>query len=81
VYKESLDRVLQNVLIFLDVLKPRNFDSDDLTKELPLDSTYVFWHLAAQRNASEVGKLMIKDFKDQALSEAFSSLRLLFEML
>jgi hypothetical protein len=51
-------------LIYTDVLRPRLFDADDLTKDLPTDSTFVFWHLAAQKNASEVGKLMIKDFKD-----------------
>ena len=68
-------------MIYLDVLRPRTFDADDLTKELPLDSTYLFWHLSAQRNASEVGKLMIKDFKDTALTHAFDNLKLLFEML
>jgi len=34
-------------MIYLDVLRPRTFDADDLGKELPLDSTYLFWHLAA----------------------------------
>lgn len=64
VYKESIERVLQNILIYLDVLKPRTFDAEDLNKDLPLDSTFVFWHLSAQKNAAEVGKLMVKDFKD-----------------
>ena len=69
---------MQNILIYLDVLKSRSFDSDDLIKELPLDITFLFWHLSIQSNASEVGKLMIKDFKDVTLSDARQNLQLLF---
>jgi hypothetical protein len=81
VHRETMERILQNILIYTDVLKPRLFDADDLTKELPTDCTFVFWHLVAQKNASEVGKLMVKDFKDAAVSGAIENMRLMFYML
>jgi len=36
-FKDTIGRCLTNVLIYLDVTKPRSFDSEELTKELPLD--------------------------------------------
>jgi hypothetical protein len=34
-FAEQVSRVLQNINIFLSVLRPRNFDADDLLREIP----------------------------------------------
>jgi hypothetical protein len=34
-YSDTLSRVLLNLLVFVDCLRPRGFDADDLLKELP----------------------------------------------
>lgn len=80
-HRETVERVLQNILIYLDVLKPRTFDAEDLSRELPQDVTFVYCNQAALKNASETGKLMVKDFKDLPAADAFSNLQLMFTML
>ena len=63
-------RTLTNLIIYLDVLKPRTFDSEELNKELPLDVLLSFAFQNFEDKASENGKLMIKDIRDVRLSDA-----------
>ena len=39
-FKETLERNLTNIVMFLDVMRPRNFDSADLLTELPGEITF-----------------------------------------
>ena len=81
VYRETIERVLTNILVFMDVMRPRNFDAQDLQRELPIDQTYIFWHANATQNCSEPNKLLIKDFKDEHLQEARENMAHLFKLL
>ena len=49
--------------MYLDVFKPRNFDAPDLTTEIPSELAYFFCFNNFEANASEAGKLLIKDIK------------------
>ena len=62
-YKETLERALTNIVMYLDVLRPRNFESPELTTELPMDVTYEFCYTEFEANAQEASKLMIKDIR------------------
>jgi len=41
-YNDTLVRTITNMIMYLDVMKPRAFDSDELVKELPLDTLLSF---------------------------------------
>ena len=67
--------------MFLDVMKPRAFDSDELLKELPLDTLLSFVFQAFEEKASENGKLMIKDFRDIKVHDAIKSLQQIADLI
>ena len=62
-YKDSIERVVSNIRMYLDVLKPRNFDASDLTTEVPSDLAFYFCYNQFEANSSEAGKVLIKDIK------------------
>ena len=62
-FKDSIERLLTNIRMYLDVLRPRNFDATDLTTEIPSDTAYYFCYNKFEANASEAGKLLVKDVK------------------
>lgn len=41
-YNDTLTRTITNLIMYLDVMKPRAFDSEELIKELPLDTLLSF---------------------------------------
>ena len=41
-YNDTLTRSITNLIIYMDVMKPRAFDSEELLKELPLDTLLSF---------------------------------------
>ena len=62
-YKESIERVLTNISMLLDVHRPRSFDSADLQTEIPGDVAFYFCYNMYEANASETGKILIRDIK------------------
>ena len=69
--------------MYLDVLRPRNFDSADLSTELPMDMTFKFCYNEFEANASEASKLLIKDIKTATvpLKHSIYNLELMFKIL
>ena len=61
--------------MYLDVMKPRAFDSEELIKELPLDTLLSFAFQQFEEKASENGKLMIKDIRDIKLNDAIKTVQ------
>jgi len=55
--------------MFLDVTRPRAFDSDDLQNELPLDILIGFMFQTIEEKSSENGKVMIKDVRNLKLED------------
>ena len=55
--------MLTNIKMYLDVHRPRNFDAVDLTTEVPADTAMYFCYNQYEANASEAGKILIKDVK------------------
>ena len=41
-FSDTLQRTLTNLIMYVDVTKPRAFDADDLTKELPIEQLIGF---------------------------------------
>ena len=41
-FKDSVERVMTNIKMFIDVHRPRNFDAPDLTTEIPSDLAFYF---------------------------------------
>ena len=80
-YNDTLTRSITNLIMFLDVMKPRAFDSDELLKELPLDTLLSFVFQAFEEKASENGKLMIKDFRDIKVHDAIKSLQQIADLI
>jgi hypothetical protein len=62
-FKDSLERIVTNIRMYLDVLRPRNFDAPDLTTEISSEIAYYFCYNKFETNASEAGKLLVKDVK------------------
>ena len=62
-FKDSLERLMTNIKMYLDVHRPRNFDAQDLLTELPADTVLYFCYNQYEANAQEAGKLLIKDVK------------------
>ena len=58
-----MERVMSNIRMYLDVLRPRSFEANDLTSEIPSDLAYYFCYNQYEANASEAGKLLVKDIK------------------
>ena len=52
--------------MYLDVLRPRNFDAPDLQTEIPSDTAFYFWYQQFEASASEAGRLLVKDVKSGA---------------
>ena len=69
--------------MYLDVLRPRNFDSPELTTELPMDVTYEFCYTEFEANAQEASKLMIKDIRTTTanLKNSKRNLDIMFKLL
>jgi hypothetical protein len=67
-YHDTLMRAVTNFIMYVDVTRPRAFDADDLTKELPQDVMVGFLFQAIEEKASETGKVMVKDCRDLRLS-------------
>ena len=78
-----MERVLTNIVMYLDVLRPRNFDSLDLQTELPMDTTFAFCYDEFEVNATEANKLMIKDIRTTTVSMKSSkrNLEFMFKIL
>ena len=62
-FKDSIERIITNIRMYLDVFRPRNFDAPDLATEIPSDLAYYFCYNNFEANASEAGKLLIKDVR------------------
>lgn len=62
-FKDSIGRVVNNIKMYLDVHRPRSFDASDLRTEITPDLAYYFCYSQYEANASEAGKLLIKDIK------------------
>lgn len=70
--------------MYLDVLRPRNFDAPDLTTEISSEIAYYFCYNKFETNASEAGKLLIKDVKMGTwanMAQAQTNLDFLFKLL
>jgi hypothetical protein len=67
-FADQVSRVLQNINIFLSVLKPRNFDADDLLREIPKDQTFSFAFELFILHTEDANKLTIKDFATRLLN-------------
>ena len=69
--------------MYLDVLRPRNFDSNELLTELPTDVTYEFCYTEFESNAEVASKLVIKDIKAStaSLKNGKRNLELMFKLL
>lgn len=84
-YKDSIERIVTNIRMYLDVLRPRNFDAGDLTTEVPGDLAFYFCYNQFEANSSEVGKVLIKDIKGlsswASLAQAQRNLGYLFKLL
>ena len=84
-YKDSIGRVLTNLRMYLDVLRPRDFDAGDLQVEVPADTAFHFCYNMFESNASEVGKILIKDIKGlnsmAGLAQTSCNLRFMFMLL
>ena len=62
-YKDSIERIMSNIRMYMDVLRPRNFDATDLTTEVPSDLGFYFCYNVFEANSQEAGKVLIKDIK------------------
>lgn len=62
-FKDSLGRIMTNIKMYLDVLRPRSFDAPDLGTEIPVDVGFHFCYNKFEMNASEAGHLLIKDIR------------------
>ena len=69
--------------MYLDVVRPRNFDSADLLTEMPIDMTYAFCYNEFEANATETSKLLIKDIKTTTVSlkKSMCNLEIIFRIL
>ena len=81
-----MERVVSNIRMYLDVLRPRSFEANDLTSEIPSDLAYYFCYNQYEVNASEVGKLLVKDIRGvsgewSSLVQAQKNLTFLFTLL
>jgi hypothetical protein len=72
-YNDTLTRTITNLIMYIDVMRPRAFDSEELLKELPLETLICFAFQQFEEKASENGKLMIKDFRDIKLNDAIKT--------
>jgi len=68
-FNDTLMRAITNFVMFLDVTRPRAFDSDDLQNELPLDILIGFMFQTIEEKSSENGKVMIKDVRNLKLED------------
>ena len=41
-YRDSIERIITNIKMYVDVLRPRSFDAGDLTTEVPSDLAFYF---------------------------------------
>lgn len=82
-YSDSVMRILTNIQMLTDVLKPRKFDSFDLQTELPQDTAFYFCYNQFSEQASEANKILIQDIRGPFTSfyECQSSLKILFRLL
>ena len=71
--------------MLIDVHRPRNFDASDLQTEVPGDVAFYFCYNMYEANASETGKILIKDIKatnsSAGLSQICKNLAYLFALL
>ena len=81
---------MTNIKMFLDVHRPRNFDAGDLRTEIPSELAFYFCYCLYEANASETGKILIKDIKGGAaagqqtwttLEQSTTNLSFLFSLL
>ena len=66
-YKEWVTRVLTNIMLFLDAIKPRLYSDTDLNKPLPINDTcfeFIFDREASD-DRSDLSKLTIKEMRSQ----------------
>ena len=54
--------------MYLDVMRPRNFDANDLQTELPGDVIFQFCYESFVENSQDASKLLIKDIKTVSTS-------------
>lgn len=80
-YNDTLVRTITNLIMYLDVMKPRAFDSDELVKELPIDTLLSFAFQQFEEKASENGKLMIKDIRDIKLNDTIKAVEQICQLI
>jgi len=80
-YHDTLLRSITNLVLFLDVAKPRAFDADDLLKELPQEQLIGFAFQGIEEKAAELGKVLIKDCAGIAFDQTLRSLTNLSELI
>jgi hypothetical protein len=74
-------RALTNLIMYIDVTKPRAFDAEDLLKELPQEILIGFAYQSIEERASENGKVMIKDVRDLKLEDCLVNIQNLFSLI
>jgi hypothetical protein len=77
-FKEWVTKVLTNILLFLDAIKPRLFSDTDLNKPLPINDTcfdFIF-DKEASDDRSDLNKLTIKEMRAQLKDQQLVSIKL-----
>lgn len=68
-FADTLMRSITNLIMYVDVTKPRAFDAEDLLKELPQEILIGFAFQSIEGKAAEQGKVTIKDVRDMKMQE------------
>ena len=74
-------RVVTNLVMFVDVTKPRAFDADDLNKELPEDTLLLFAFGEIKHKAADASKVLVKDVRDLTVQSCIESVLDIVQLL